>query len=87
MYNHQPDRAGVVRISADGRRAIENSAPVERISSGTPAYFEEDTATNAALDAPDFGYTMADDTLDQEEQGPELDGIFVRLKVTRIRCV
>ncbi|KAJ7842077.1 hypothetical protein B0H13DRAFT_2239393 [Mycena leptocephala] len=83
MYNHQPDRAGVVRISADRRCAIENSAPVEHIFPATPAYFEEDTATNAALDAPDFGYTMGDDTLDQEEQGPELDGIFVRLKPKR----
>ncbi|KAJ7837780.1 hypothetical protein B0H14DRAFT_3701757 [Mycena olivaceomarginata] len=48
-----------------------------------PAHFEEDFATNAGLDAADFGYTMGDTSLEAEEQAPEDDGISVRVKAKR----
>jgi hypothetical protein len=83
LYQHQPDHASVVRISNDGRRAIENSVPVDRVLAATTAHFEEDLGTNAALDAPDFSYAMGDDSLAPEEQEPEANGISVRVKAKR----
>lgn len=84
LYQHRLDRASVVRISNDGRRAIAHSGPVDRVlADATPVHFEEDLATNAALDAADFGYGMGDDSLAAEEQEPEADGISVRVKAKR----
>ncbi|KAJ7617529.1 hypothetical protein DFH06DRAFT_1274184 [Mycena polygramma] len=76
LYSHRgQDTASVVRISEDGRRAVEESSRVERLIDATPAHFQEDLDTNAALDAEDFGYSMGDTTLPAEEQGPDGDGI------------
>jgi hypothetical protein len=83
MYTHQPDRASVVRVSNDGRRILDRPVPVNPVLAATPSYFEEDATTNAALDAPDFSYDLGDDSLAQEEQGPELDGISVQVKAKR----
>ncbi|KAJ7019393.1 hypothetical protein C8F04DRAFT_1197742 [Mycena alexandri] len=79
LYAHQPDRASVVRISSDGRRAYEQTAPVNPRTS-TPAHFQEDFAANAAFKDLDNGsYAMGDDSLTTEIQGPEADGITVCL--------
>ncbi|KAJ7834666.1 hypothetical protein B0H13DRAFT_1913969 [Mycena leptocephala] len=84
LYIHQPDQASVVRVSNDGRRAFEQPVAVDRaLAAGTPAYFQEDLATNAALDAEDFGYGMGDTSLPPEEQGTDADGISVRVKAKR----
>jgi hypothetical protein len=84
LYTHRPDIAAVVRPSNDGRRVTQSAAPVDRVLASTPAHFQEDLDTNAALDAPDFGYAMGDTSLAAEEQGPEADdGISVRVKAKR----
>ncbi|KAJ7024853.1 hypothetical protein C8F04DRAFT_1269860 [Mycena alexandri] len=82
MYEHRPDSASVVRISDDGRRAHDRAVRVERVTE-TPAYFMDDPATNAALDSADFDYAMGDTGLPSEEQGPDSDGISVRVKAKR----
>ncbi|KAJ7446784.1 hypothetical protein FB451DRAFT_1343526 [Mycena latifolia] len=82
LYEHRPDTATVVRTSTDGRRAQQESVPVQR-GATRPAHFYEDLATNSALDAQDFGYEMGDDSLRPEEEGPEDDGINVRVKAKR----
>ncbi|KAJ7019382.1 hypothetical protein C8F04DRAFT_1197732, partial [Mycena alexandri] len=79
LYTHEPDRASVVRISSDGRRAHERPAAVKPQTS-TPAHFQEDWAGNAAFeDLDNGGYAMGDDSLPPEVQGPEGDGITVCL--------
>jgi hypothetical protein len=83
LYNHRADVASVVRVSSDRRRVLEEVVPVENFPQTTPAHFEEDFATNAGLDAADFGYTMGDTSLEAEEQAPEDDGISVRVKAKR----
>jgi hypothetical protein len=84
LYQHQPARASVVRISDDGWRTTQHPAPVDCASAtSTPAHFEEDLVTNAALDALDFGYGMGDDSLAPEEQDPETDGISVHVRAKR----
>ncbi|KAJ7694516.1 hypothetical protein B0H14DRAFT_2650969 [Mycena olivaceomarginata] len=55
------------------------SCPRRTSSKPCQAHFKEDFATNAGLDAADFGYTMGD-TSWGEEQAPEDDGISVRVK-------
>lgn len=82
LYEHRPDTASVVRVSANGRRVLEQAVPVERVGA-TPAYFQEDLATNFALDATDFDYEMGDTSLRPEEQAPESDGISVRVEAKR----
>jgi hypothetical protein len=81
LYNHRPDTATLVRVSDDGQRARVDTVTVARVK--TPAYFQEDYATNAGLDGRDFDYSMGDTTLDAEEQAPEDDGISVRVKAKR----
>lgn len=72
-----------MRISNDGRRALQNSVPMDRAPQMAPTHFQEDLATNAALDGADFDYLMGDTSLAAEEQGPENDGISVRVKAKR----
>ncbi|KAJ7623110.1 hypothetical protein DFH06DRAFT_1142895 [Mycena polygramma] len=89
LYDHRgsiaaADVASVVRVSGDGRRASEQTVPVDRLRPPTiPGHFEEDMATNAALEAEDFGYDMGDHSLPAEEQGPAEDGISVCVKAKR----
>ncbi|KAJ7242525.1 hypothetical protein C8J57DRAFT_1526216 [Mycena rebaudengoi] len=40
-----------------------------------PAYFQDDPATNAAVEATDFSYTLHDDSLPAEEEELPADGI------------
>ncbi|KAJ7028751.1 hypothetical protein C8F04DRAFT_1212103 [Mycena alexandri] len=82
MYEHRPDTASVVRVSADGRRAQDRSVRVERPVE-TPEYFADDFATNAALEAENFEYGMGDTGLLPEEQGAEGDSISVKVKAKR----
>ncbi|KAJ6489344.1 hypothetical protein C8R47DRAFT_1071689 [Mycena vitilis] len=84
MYAHRTDTGSITRISADGRRAIDEVLPVEPLPSA-PAYYQEDVDTNAALDAPDWDYSMGDDSLPAETQGEEPDGIEVRAKAKRYK--
>ncbi|KAJ7863880.1 hypothetical protein B0H13DRAFT_1899409 [Mycena leptocephala] len=70
MYTHEPYMAEVLSASADGRRAAATSATVHP-QPEVPSHFQEDWATNAALEAADFSYTMGNTTLEVEEQNPE----------------
>ncbi|KAK7018251.1 CxC2 domain-containing protein [Favolaschia claudopus] len=82
LYTHRPDRAAVVRVSNDRRRVLERAAPVDRTAT-LPEYYQEDVNTNSALDSADFTYDMGDDSLVPEEEGPETDGISVRVRAKR----
>ncbi|KAJ7800107.1 hypothetical protein B0H14DRAFT_2616469 [Mycena olivaceomarginata] len=62
-----------------------DTATVVRVSNDGRPYYQEDPATNAALEARDFDYAMGDTSLDLEEQAPEDDGISVRVKAKRYK--
>ncbi|KAF8146729.1 hypothetical protein K438DRAFT_2092496 [Mycena galopus ATCC 62051] len=70
MYTHEPHKSEVLSISADGRRGTTTSAIVHTHPE-IPAYYQEDAATNAALEAEEFSYSMGDMTLPVEEQEPD----------------
>ncbi|KAF8162287.1 hypothetical protein K438DRAFT_1775989 [Mycena galopus ATCC 62051] len=67
MYTHQPHASEVLSISADGRRGTAIPAVVQT-REPPPSYYQEDAATNAALEAADFSYSMGDLSLPPEEQ-------------------
>ncbi|KAJ7767527.1 hypothetical protein DFH07DRAFT_769622 [Mycena maculata] len=74
MHVHQPHVAQVVATSADGRRVVTNTTAVNT-TPPVPDYYQEDPATNAALDNMDFGYGMGDDSVHPEVQDEPVDGI------------
>jgi hypothetical protein len=85
LYEHRPDTATVVRISEDGRRAREEVVPVNPQFTSTPAHFEEDILTNAALEGMDWDYSLGDESLAVEPEDNENDGITVRVKAKRYK--
>ncbi|KAJ7932991.1 hypothetical protein B0H13DRAFT_1856601 [Mycena leptocephala] len=85
LYEHRPDRSTVVRISEDGRRAREQVVNVNPQPTSTPAHFEEDFVTNAALEGNDWDYSMGDDSLPVDAEDDENDGITVRVKAKRYK--
>ncbi|KAJ7859269.1 hypothetical protein B0H13DRAFT_2356157 [Mycena leptocephala] len=74
MLTHTPHTSEVfLGASADGRRAIRSVLPVlatPNIPLAQPGseYYQEDLATNAALESHDFNYTMGDISLQPEIQ-------------------
>ncbi|KAJ7483686.1 hypothetical protein B0H11DRAFT_1914569 [Mycena galericulata] len=76
MYTHQPHTAEVVSVSADGRRANATSKAVDT-QPGVPSYYQDDAATNAAVESGDFSYNLSDTGLFPEVQLPENDGIIL----------
>ncbi|KAJ7740190.1 hypothetical protein DFH07DRAFT_870303 [Mycena maculata] len=74
MFTHQPHIAEVVSVSQDGQRA-NTSSEVVRTTATVPDYYQDDAATNAALESADFSYDLGDDSLIPESYEPEDDGI------------
>ncbi|KAJ6447896.1 hypothetical protein C8R45DRAFT_1115651 [Mycena sanguinolenta] len=70
MYTHEPHLSEIVSISADGRRGTATLAVVAQSQQEVPSYYQEDTATNAAMEAADFSYDLGDTSLLVEEQEP-----------------
>jgi hypothetical protein len=70
LYEHTPHIAEVITFSADGCRGTATPAVVhiQPDISGIPFYYQEDAATNAALEAADFSYNLGDTSLPAEEQ-------------------
>ncbi|KAJ7118609.1 hypothetical protein C8R43DRAFT_960209 [Mycena crocata] len=83
LYEHRPDRALVMRTSADNRHAHEDSTSVIAPPVTTPAYYPEDVLTNAALESADWDYGLGDESLPPEPAGA--DGISMRMKAKRNR--
>lgn len=67
MYTHEPHTSEILGVSSDGRRTAP-TAGIVHTQSEAPSYYQEDTATNAALENADFSYGMGDMSLPVEEQ-------------------
>jgi hypothetical protein len=66
--------AEVVSTSTDGRRATTVSASVDA-NPALPDYYQDDPATNAAVENPDFSYDLGDTSWIPGAFEPEPDGI------------
>ncbi|KAJ7661813.1 hypothetical protein B0H17DRAFT_1185128 [Mycena rosella] len=62
MWTHKPHTSQVVATLSDGRRGL-GMPTIVNTSRQQPSYFQEDPATNAALEAEDFSYIMGDQSL------------------------
>ncbi|KAJ7129684.1 hypothetical protein C8R44DRAFT_872918 [Mycena epipterygia] len=85
MYEHQPHLGSVVSTSANGRRITESSAPIDVQAERDESYYQEDIATNAALEDANFRWDLGDMSLPAEvpEADPIADGISFKKKKIR----
>ncbi|KAJ7780677.1 hypothetical protein DFH07DRAFT_765195 [Mycena maculata] len=80
LHTHQPHCSSIIETSVDGCRAVERTSNIDVNSSAVPAYHQDDSQINAAIEADNFSYGLGDDTLPAEFQGPSSDGIDLQGK-------
>lgn len=79
LHTHRPHVATTVAVSADGRRAIVTSTPVDAATPGVPSHYSEDIVTARAVEGPDFSYFLGDegDWAAHGQHDDEPDGIML----------
>lgn len=84
LYTHHTHLSSIVEPSRDGRRAVARTTFLG-ITPSVPEYHQEDTVTNAAVEADDFSFTLGDLSLPQEPEAPAPEGIDLTKKKKKPR--